>query len=230
MSDIEKSKTSLNGSLKDLDMSLHSVEPVEMSKGKWDTVAIIADASSSMQESIPGGMSKIEAEKDALINMLKKGMAGSKIYLVECPGEDGYPHSFVPTTNPKQIITIVRTMYSSGMTPMFGALEIAYDKTKGQKVRFILMSDGMPNDCHNEDILDLVKKKEVVIDTIGIGDPSSGNYDPDFLKKIAEITGGIYKEIHNYQQFMKELYALSPAERIAITDGSTPKKGGAIAL
>jgi len=230
MKDIVKRKDSLNVPLKDFDMSLNCIEPTEMRQGDWDSIAVIADASSSMNESIQGGKQKIEAEIDALVNMLKKGMADSKIYYIECPGEDGVPHAFVPTANAKLLISTVKTMRARGMTPMYEALKLAYDKTRGQKVRFILMSDGQPNDCIENDIFKLVTKKEVVIDTIGIGDPSSGNYDPDFLKEVARLTGGIYTEVHDYKQFMKELYKLSPAERKAIGDGSAPKKGGAIAL
>lgn len=211
----------MNGSL---NMSMRNLGKKQTGT-EWDTLVVLADVSGSMCDHIDSNQTKIEAEKDALTNMLVKGQEGQQVLIVEFPGEHIVDEVGVSQlTNDTQYLKgIINGMSTRGMTPMYAALQAGYLRTGDCNPRFVLMSDGQPNDNHynEDDILKLVKDKGVTIDVVGIGDPKAGNYDPVFLKRIADLTGGIYAEVTNYAQFIKTLYTLSPAQRKQITDGKS---------
>ena len=218
----------------DDDMSLTSIGKKRNKNLKWDMLVLLVDLSGSMAGGLESGISKLDAEIDALTNMIEKGQDGQDTLIVEFPSDDDGDKEVTVSmvmNKPSIIMSYIRAFSPRGCTPMYSALQEAYDRTIERSPRFMLLSDGHPNDMgHNAgDILRLVEKNKDVatIDVVGIGDPGSGNYDPVFLKKIAELTGGIYTEVMDYEQFVKELLELAPANRGQITDG---KSGGVIAL
>lgn len=114
----------------------------------------------------------------------------------------------MPATPPNkaEAIDFVKKQPGNGMTNMGDALEKAFelagnglkDKNYAALVDTIyLMSDGAPNAGKYPTTDDIIKKinewnalSKVIINTIGLGDPS--NYNPDFLTRIAKMTGGIF--------------------------------------
>ena len=66
MSNIKKRDGGKSLNSFDLNMSLSELAPTEMKQGEWDSLVIIADASSSMNEHMQGGKSKIHASYNRL--------------------------------------------------------------------------------------------------------------------------------------------------------------------
>ena len=96
------------------------------------------------------------------------------------------------------------------------ALDVAYAwlKDHSKQARIILISDGEPNDTPKNMILQTVKENNTLpIDCIGVGTANTHSYDPDFLRKICNITGGIFTEIGTTEQLCHALVYLSPINR-----------------
>jgi hypothetical protein len=57
------------------------------------------------------------------------------------------------------------------------------------------------------------KSKEIIIDTVHIGDSTRGE---EALKRIASITGGLYMKFKDVQSFSENFHYLLPESRAAI--------------
>lgn len=134
-------------------------------------VILIVDMSGSMgTHDAPGGLSRFEAAENEL-----------KRLQVELPGKIGviafssYP-LFCPNGQPARL---------DGSTDIASALQFvkAADDTG---IRFILISDGEPND--KEATLNVARTFKSKIDTIFIGPELSPG--KEFLKRLASVTGG----------------------------------------
>lgn len=80
----------------------------------------------------------------------------------------------------------------TGCTNMLDALIEAWARKPGH---IVLLTDGQPHQTEDE-IIDYVRQnKDIPIDTIGLGDKGSRNYNPDFLREIAELTGGRFFDV-----------------------------------
>ena len=82
-----------------------------------------------------------------------------------------------------------------------------------KQARFILLTDGMPTDMTREEILNMAKEHpNIPIDTVGIGS-GTFSYDPEFLKNLSRITGGMFSEAGSVKMLAETIKKLSPAER-----------------
>lgn len=153
-------------SLRDYQNSLSS-----QSKQAVQKTVICADISGSMD-----GI-KMDCLKNALIEVWRPGLYGLAF------------ESEVWEFTDKEI----SMLDSMGNTSLLQCLEEAWAV---DPKHIVLMSDGEPTDAPNDTIIWHVDKhKHIPIDCLGIGDGRISSYDPEFLKKIASITGGRYYEV-----------------------------------
>ena len=172
---------------------------------------ILLDTSGSMSEGM-GNSSKISVAWKVFHDKLLPNMAGWSYGLIKFG--DNAQWELHPTTNITALARV--TPHTSGMTALGQALKIAWEwsKTYSKEARFIVLSDGRPNDMNPDDILNMVKEcRSIPIDTVGIGSGNSSSYDPIFLRTLSEITGGIFSEASSVQMLSDTIKRLSPAER-----------------
>jgi uncharacterized protein YegL len=180
---------------------------------------ILIDVSGSMSESLGKGTTKIQALWQAMQKDLAPKLSGWT-YGVIAFGDFavGVKWLIGPTDKPEKIL-IMKQPSADGSTPMKGALQMAWDwsKINAQKVRFILITDGFPTDCRTDgDILSLCfANKTIPIDTIGVGS-NKQNYDEKFLRKICEITGGVFSKVNSVNTLTDTLVMLSPEKRLLL--------------
>jgi len=119
-----------------------------------------------------------------------------------------WKEKMMPATPPNraEAIDFVKKQSANGMTATGDALEKAFelagngvrDKNYAALVDTIyLMTDGAPNAGKYPTTDDILRKvgewntlSKVIINTIGLGDKS--NYNPDFLMRLAKMTGGTF--------------------------------------
>jgi hypothetical protein len=102
-------------------------------------------------------------------------------------------------------------------TPMQKALNVAWTwaRQNVKEARFILITDGCPTDSTPDDILNVARDyKSIPVDTVGIGrGHDSFSYDPIFLKRLSDLTGGMFVEATSPQMLLDTIQQLSPAQR-----------------
>jgi hypothetical protein len=122
-----------------------------------------------------------------------------------------------PTIDPTRVSN-VKELQAMGSTPMLAGLELAWGwvKDHASKARFILISDGVPTDCSRDQMFsNCSNHKNIPIDTIGIG-KLGNSYDEQLLKKISEITGGIFSRVNSINTLTNTLEMLSPEKRLLL--------------
>jgi len=127
-----------------------------------------------------------------------------------------------PIQDPKAL-TVTKQPEANGSTPMKRALETAWGwvRINADQARFILITDGCPTDCTEEDLIEIVKRhSKIPIDTIGIGSLSHdqslwsyGSFNEKLLQTISEITGGVYSRVSDVSSIIDTIVKLSPTNR-----------------
>ena len=181
-------------------------------QGRIDRLLVILlDRSGSMSSAIDT-VSKIDTAWQLFKTQLMSNMAGWD-YGIILFGDDAY-WSILPCNN-TSILVKMDTPMAMGMTTMGKALNIAwgYVRQNVKQARFIMLTDGMPNDMSKGQILDMAKEnKSIPIDTVGIGKGVS-DYDPMFLAELSSITGGVFVEAKTAKLLADTIKRLSPMER-----------------
>jgi hypothetical protein len=195
-------------SLKDM---LHGVTVQE----KLDKVLVVLlDGSGSMWE-IFGPDSKINMAWKILRSELMPNLTGWNYGVLLFHGDQDCDWMIYPY-NMKAGLTITAPM-ADGSTPMMEGLNTSWRwvKEHASNARFIMLSDGEPTDSSKDEILDMAKlNKTIPIDTVGIGTRSSyGGYDPTFLRKLSEITGGMFVEAYSVKVLSDTILTLAPSNR-----------------
>lgn len=119
----------------------------------------------------------------------------------------------LPTNDPT-VLSISKS-FTDGETSMGLGLQVAWQWTQSnaKQARFIMLTDGEPTDMGKSSILTMVElNKTIPIDTVGIGKGTMG-YDPDFLREISRITGGIFVEVGTIKLLAETILRLSPSNR-----------------
>jgi Mg-chelatase subunit ChlD len=181
--------------------------------GERGTVVMLIDRSGSMSSDTDGRGSRINLAWRAMKEQLLPNLEGWSVGLLYFPALHDDEEQAVWTVEPNHQITAaaLREPHASGGTPMLRALQTAWEyfKQTQAKGRIILVSDGCPTDSEPEDILD-VAQTGIIIDTVGIAPRSDSE---EFLKKLAELTGGIYQKVNAPAQLEYVVKALSPKQR-----------------
>jgi uncharacterized protein YegL len=114
----------------------------------------------------------------------------------------------VPLTNDKtQLWFLTMGLKADGGTPMLEAMQYCLNSYK--MTRAILISDGQPN-SEPHDQTQYFKEREISIDTLHIGNSSRGE---DCLKRISDITGGLFVKFKDVKQFATAFAFLLPETR-----------------
>lgn len=183
----------------------------------------ILDGSESMAERL-GSDSKIEVAYRLFHDKLAPNLAGWAYGIIVIKGDRESYWVVAPTKSAAALA--VASPEPSGYTPLAQGLEMSWGwiREHARRARFVVISDGLPNDLHPSDILSLAKKNaSIPIDTVGIGDSRQTNgifttYNPDFLRELSRITGGKFYEVQTAGDLGQAIFELTPKERPLLGD------------
>jgi VWFA-related protein len=107
----------------------------------------------------------------------------------------GLPNGTPFTSDPQQLDAALSKNAAAGNTALYDGIAAALDHLKtGTRERkaLIVVSDGGDNASQISlpDLLRKVQTSNVVIDTIGIFDPTYRDENPGVLRRLAKMTGG----------------------------------------
>lgn len=128
----------------------------------------------------------------------------------------GAPYRRLPlTTNKFLIQTEGQKMSATGSTPIHDALKSCIENNP--ITRAVLVSDGGPDseELAFKELGPYIEMK-IKVDCVHIGISSGGE---DFLKAVAERTGGLYFKFKDIGQFVGSFKYLTPALRGYLTSG-----------
>lgn len=175
-------------------------------------LVVLIDTSGSMSEMMETA-SKIDVAWRVFKQELMPNMAGWSYGILSF---DDYINWLVrPGSNVRTLDLDSVAHYTGGGTNMGEALKTAWSWVKGNatSARFILLTDGQANVMPKEIILSLARENtNIPIDTVGIGQ-GTGDYDPEFLKQLSAITGGMFSVASSIQLLATTIKKLSPKER-----------------
>jgi Mg-chelatase subunit ChlD len=185
-------------------------------------LAIIADYSGSMDSRVAGSIykSKLSLLVEAIQDFALRSNPADTAIAVE-----SFPKGFrIELTNdPQQVYMRIISSTTIGDTPMGEGMQNALENHS--PTRALLISDGEQTDGDIAfRIAENYKSKEILIDTVHIGDSSRGE---ETLKRIAAITGGIYMKFKDVQSFSSNFHYLLPESRAAIA-GMLPSSVAAL--
>lgn len=173
-------------------------------------LAIICDFSGSMDSPASyksdSSKSKLSLLAEGVQDFALKSDTSSTAIAVE-----SFPYGFrIELTNDSQEVWMrMLQVKSIGDTPMGQGLLNALESHS--PTRAMLISDGEQTDgdkCY--DAARLYRNREIVCDCFHIGDSSRGE---ETLKKIAEITGGMFFKFKDVLAFSQSLHYLLPGQR-----------------
>lgn len=209
--------------------NIHVSVPVSTNKEPMDKVLLVLLDCSGSMESTMGSKTKMTVAWDVLQKTLMPNMAGLNYGVILFGGsyfDNRVTWGVHPCSNTNALV-VMRPPQPDGGTPMLEALDMAWDwvKQNVNLARFILISDGCPNEP-TKTILQFAKdNKTIPIDTVGIGSYErfdgpfgrmSSEYDREFLMELSRITGGIFTEAKNAKQLATTIQQLSPAQRLLL--------------
>lgn len=177
-------------------------------------IGVICDFSGSMDES--GGTTSYNSMKTKL-DLLKEGVQDFALRAdtnTTSIAVESFPRGLriALTTDSQEVYTRMIGARTLGSTPMgegmFATLE------HHSPTRCLLISDGDNTDANQPfEAAEVMKNKEIVCDTIHIGNSSGGE---ETLKRIASITGGMFLKFKDVTSFSANLHHLLPGAREAI--------------
>ena len=164
---------------------------------------MLLDLSGSMNETVAGATSKLDAARQAAKEYLHAMSACEKLPLsapIDVAGM-GFSESVLELTSgyDDSAMHAIESVKASGETDIGQALDAAIEGLKKTPVcatrRVLLLSDGASTQGQSEDqimagAVSQAKELGVAIDTIGFGD--TGESNESFLKRVSEVTGGEY--------------------------------------
>ena len=201
----------LHGRLKAAEI-LKDVAPQTDPRTLPNRLSIICDFSSSMDETVSGSWrddnrkTKFDLLKEAVQDFALRSNPQDTAIAVE-----SFPHGFrVELTNDSQQVYMRMIGASTlGSTPMSEGMYGALDNHS--PTRAMLISDG--DHDSGDDPYTAAKKfksREIIVDTVHIGDSTRGE---EALKRIAEITGGMYMKFRDVASFSQNFHWLLPEAR-----------------
>jgi Ca-activated chloride channel family protein len=172
-------------------------------------VLVLLDTSGSMQEGMGGGVIKMQAAQEALVNVLDKVPESTNIGVLTFAG---WAFELAPVTERKaDLIARIRATTPSGGTPLAQYTKIAGDsllntreKNRGYGTyKLLIVTDGESSDNGLMEYVSDLNRRGVVIETIGVkmkGDHALSTRtkymradDPNSLKAAV---GTIFAETH----------------------------------
>lgn len=174
-------------------------------------IALCLDISGSMY-SEENGKQKLEHLKDACVSFVNScNFADTSLGIETFPTEV----SQQLTTIGGYLISRILTLTGGGGTPMGSAMECVL--MNHSVTRVVIVSDGDATDGDKSyEVASQFAEAQVPCDTVHIGHGASGE---ERLKKIAEMTGGLFIKFDNVANFAKNFKFLAPAFRGMLTAG-----------
>lgn len=178
-------------------------------------IALLLDASGSMSDHVTDNKQKYQLLHDAVEAFtMSTDFTNSAIAIETFP-----PMVSLPLCAEPVIITVeAKGVHPTGCTPMAQTMETALHNVP--MTRAIIVSDGQPDSVdgayHQAQVY---KEASIPIDTVHIG---RGEQGEDCLRRIAEITGGLYIKFTDVNSFAKNFKWLSPMLRSQLL-GLPPK-------
>jgi uncharacterized protein YegL len=168
---------------------------------------LLVDTSWSMAENFPSfSKSKVAVAMEAVTHLLQTSNSREVAY-----GLIGFESVATlyeaPTAQYRNIF--LKRLRPEGGTRFLPAFDLA---SHHKPSRVILVSDGQPQDSV-EAVLAFAKRLAVPIDTIGIDDA-----DTTLMRRIAEVTGGIYRFPTTPQEMLEVFRQLEPRAYKALAD------------
>jgi VWFA-related protein len=154
------------------------------------TIGLVIDNSSSMR-------SKHAEVAAAGLDFAQSSNPQDQLFIVNFNewASLGLPEG-VPFTNNWQVLeSALAKNHAAGNTALYDGIALALQHLKAgtrERKALIVVSDGEDNssDISLDDLLSRIRGSNVVINTIGLFDPSDRKENPDVLRKLARMTGG----------------------------------------
>lgn len=170
-----KDLTTGSSQSKEIVISTSSVRKKKQIKVEAYDIALLLDASWSMNSSISIAQSSCES--------LVSNMIDFSIHHMSFASFESYIHNQTPLTNNKDILlNSIRNTVCGASTNMVAALQTAKDflLNSNNKKLIILVTDGMPdNQCETTQIANQLKDKGIIIAAI-----ASGSVDHEYLASL----------------------------------------------
>lgn len=179
-------------------------------------LVIAADFSGSMGS---GQGSKLDLLRQAIQDFAMRSDESTTAIAVE-----SFPTGFqIELTNDKTSVWMrMMNLTPFGDTPMGQGMHVALNH---KPTRVMLISDGDATDGNmSYDMAHAYREQELICDTVHIGDSTRGE---ERLRKIAEITGGLYMKFKDVATFSQSFHYLLPESRDAIA-GMLPEQRQAL--
>jgi hypothetical protein len=196
-------------------------------------ICLMLDRSSSMSSYVAAGQGKNDKQKITLLREAIDNFVNRCDFTNTSLAVETFPASLelALSSVPYVITSSVASLSASGNTPMRRCVESCLEKYP--MTRGIIVSDGEATDWHSyhyddwdeeeekakpnqDDLLAKYKTASIPIDTVHIGDSSSGE---DLLRRIARETGGIYLKFTDVSAFATSFGFLTPGFRAMLCDG-----------
>lgn len=175
-----------------------------------------------------GSMTGMVDEKSSKLDLLKKAAQGfvtccdwSNTRVAMYPIADGDGQRIALTDSAPLIIITALNFQAGSSTPMGRTMTAMLESEP--ITRGIIVSDGGSTDDVESPTQNYVSAG-VPVDCIHIGDSSAGE---DTLKRIAELTGGIYLKFTDVNSFAKSMMYLTPKYRAMLQASGAAQLVGA---
>lgn len=153
-----------------------------------------------------GYISKINLLKKALERYIQDRFQKNPDSMLGLVSFESSAHVLIEMTNDeKELVRQVENIWTGGSTNMamgmYRAINLIGRSKKNWIPRIVLMSDGAAD--NQDDVVDVISQyqdKRIIIDCIYIGAGGNDIYI-EFLKQIAERTGGIFEQITSESEF-----------------------------
>jgi Mg-chelatase subunit ChlD len=190
-------------------------------------ICLMLDKSSSMSTTETKGARRIDLLKDALCNFVGRCDFKNTAIAIET-----FPEGFeLPLSSNLSVLqTAGFGIEASGNTPMRACVERSLSKIP--MTRGVIVSDGEATDWYSrpwhdddetsetavkaDELLKKYKEAGIPIDCVHIASDSGGEA---LLRRIAEVTGGIYLKFTDVSAFANSFGYLTPGFRATLTDG-----------
>jgi len=178
-----------------------------------EKVILCLDISGSLLDYM-GSETKIEATKKAACDFIQQ-----KVGTKEKVGLVIFNHKAkelsLPINDYNRLIRLIKEINAGGGTEMDKGMLLAYNLLSGSGLkRVIVLADGLSDPNRALLAAQEALHKEIVVDTIGAG--YSYDLDVSVLKKIAEVTGGVYRHVSDPAQMREEFVDLSTEKKISL--------------
>lgn len=201
---------------------MKEIAPQVDARNMPNRLAIVADFSGSMGEHGSGRWdedthkSKLDLLKEAVQDFAFRSNPNDTAIAVE-----SFPRGFRIdlTTNQSEVYLRMMSASTLGDTPMGEGLRNALEYHN--PTRAMLISDGEQTDDDRPfDEARNYKRREIIVDCVHIGKSTRGE---ETLRRIAEITGGLYIKFTNVSSFAANFHWLLPESRQQIA-GMLPEQ------